>query len=145
MSKLLFILLLGLILEAVGVVFLCKGLKQIGDVPKVTVSEVVRVVKQGATNQNVLLGVLFEAVFFGCLLYLLSQAAVSLVWPLTALGFVITTFAARFILREEVSALRWFGVVLIVIGAGLITWSENKPKTDGPSAPVPASIAGEAK
>lgn len=125
-SKLLIILLIGLTLEAVGVVYLNKGLKQVGDMEKVSVKEVFRIVKRGITNANILLGVFFEALFFACLLILMSKGGdVSFIWPLTALGFVFTTIAAKFILGEQVSPLRWSGVCLIVLGAGLITYSEK--------------------
>ena len=59
------------------------------------------------------------------LLVLLKRHDVSLIWPLTSLGFVLTALAAKFIRHEEVSALRSGGVVLIVIGAGLVGWSER--------------------
>lgn len=58
------------------------------------VREIVRVVKRGATHPRILLGVAFDAAFFGIRMFLLSRADVSLVWPLTSLGFVITAFAA---------------------------------------------------
>ena len=70
-----------------------------------------------------------ETLFFGCLLFLMKHGDVSFVWPLTALGFVLTTLAAKYILHEHVSALRWMGVALIVLGAGVITYTEKiKPK-----------------
>lgn len=125
MAKIVIILLIALVLEAVGVVYLSAGLKQIGEVQHVTAAEIARIIARGATNKNVLLGVLFEAIFFGTLLYLLSQRDVSLIWPLTSLGFVITALAAKLVLKEEVSWVRWCGVILIVIGAGVITWSEK--------------------
>ena len=129
MTKLLIILLAGLLFEAAGVVFLSKGLKQLGNVKPHNAVEILRVVKSGATNANILLGVCLEAVFFGTLIYLMSQADLSFIWPLTALGFVLTTLAAKFLLHEEVSAVRWGGVILIVAGSMLITWSEKgKPK-----------------
>ena len=82
-----------------------------------------------------LLGVALEAVFFGALLYLLSQRDISLIWPLTALGLVITTLAAKLILQEEVSAVRWAGMILIVIGAAFISYSEHaKEKPASPPA-----------
>lgn len=127
MSKMLFILLIGLVFEASGVVFLSKGLKQIGEVEKVNVAEITRIVKRGATNRFILLGVFLEAIFFGALLYLLSQSDISLIWPLTSLGFVLTTISAKLILHEEVSGTRWLGVLLIVMGAGLISWTEKRP------------------
>jgi len=45
------------------------------------------------------------------------------------LSFVMTTFAALIFLGEEVSPVRWAGVVFIMIGAALISYSEHsKPK-----------------
>ena len=88
-------------------------------------SEGLRLLKSGATNPSVLLGVFFEALFFGCLLVLMSRSDISFVWPLTALGFVMTTFAALIFLDEKVSSVRWAGVVFIVIGAALISYSEH--------------------
>ncbi|MDB6021671.1 MAG: protein of unknown function transrane [Pedosphaera sp.] len=137
MTKLLIILLIGLLFEAVGVVYLNKGLKQVGEVKNINVTEVLRVIKAGVTNHNILLGVLFEAIFFGTLLVLMSKGTVSFIWPLTSLGFVLTTIAAKFILHEEVSLLRWGGVLLIMLGAGVITYTE---KTAEEKTPAPAAI-----
>ena len=125
MTKVLIVLLIALVLEAVGVVFLSRGLKQIGEVEKLTAAEVARVMRRGAANPSILLGVALETIFFGALLYLLSQRDVSLVWPLTALGFVLTAIAAKFILHEDIHWTRWMGVALIVIGAALVSYSEK--------------------
>ena len=137
MVRLLMILLIGLVFESTGVILLKKGMTQMGDVKTVTVSEVLRVVKAGVTNLQMLLGVFFEALFFGCLLVLMSQSDISFLWPLTALSFVFATFAAMLFLGERVSAVRWAGVVLIMIGAGFISYSEQaKPKA--PASPASA-------
>ena len=139
MTKLLIILLLALTVEAVGVVFLSKGLKQIGEAKSITIGEIVRVARLGITNPSLLLGVALEAAFFGALLYLLSQRDVSLIWPLTSLGFVLTALSAKLILDEQVSGLRWAGVILIVIGAGLVSYSE-KAKGE-PKNPPPVQVS----
>jgi uncharacterized membrane protein len=55
---------------------------------------------------------------------------VSLVWPLSSLSFVFTGLTAKFVLREDVSALRWTGIVLVVLGAGIVTWSEKIKERD---------------
>lgn len=144
MTKFLIILLVALLFEAIGVVYLSKGLKQIGEVERVTVTEVLRLIRSGATNGNILFGVLLETIFFGALLYMLSQRDVSLVWPLTAFGFVLTALAAKFINHEEISAARWAGVALIVAGAALVSWSE-KQKEQGKTSKVPASAAESAR
>ncbi len=137
MLRLLLILLIGLTFESTGVVLLKKGMTQIGDMQRVCVSEIARVVKSGVTSPAILGGVFFEALFFGCLLILLSKSDISFLWPLTGLSFVFATFAAMIFLQEHVSPGRWIGVVLIVIGAGFISYSEHaNPKL--PPAATPA-------
>jgi len=137
MSKLLLILLIGLVFEATGVVLLKKGINQIGELKRMVPGEVFRIAKSGIKNPTILLGIFFEALFFASLLLLMSRSDISFLWPLTALSFVMTTFAALIFLRESVSSLRWAGVVFIVIGAALISYSEHVKK-----APVnPAEVA----
>jgi drug/metabolite transporter (DMT)-like permease len=139
MLKLILILFGALLFEAVGVVFLSAGLKQIGDVSAISFPVIRKLIVAGATNGNILIGVLFEAIFFGALLVLLAKADVSLVWPLTSLGFVLTTAAAKFIRHEDVTALRWTGVVLIMLGAALVGWSEKRKQAVKPAVESPAS------
>ena len=136
MTKVLSVLLIALVLEAVGVVFLSRGLKQIGEVEKLTAAELARVIRRGAVNPSILLGVALETIFFGALLYLLSQRDVSLIWPLTALGFVLTAIAAKFILHEDIHWTRWMGVALIVIGAALVSYSEKIKNSPAPTGPT---------
>ena len=130
MTKFILILLIALVFEAIGVVFLSGGLKQIGEPKTINAAEITSLITRGATNKNILLGVFFEAIFFGFLLYMLSQKDVSIVWPLTALGFVITSLAARIFLKEEISSVRWAGICLIVLGAGLVTWSGKQKEKE---------------
>ncbi|HAV61591.1 MAG TPA: hypothetical protein DCY13_04405 [Verrucomicrobiales bacterium] len=145
MFKYVVILLIGLIFEAVGVVYLSRGLKQIGEPAVMNAAAVWGLIRNGAINPNVLFGVLCEAIFFGTLLFLLSRGDVSFIWPLTSLGLVLTTIAARFILKEEVSYVRWMGVFLIVVGSGLITWSEKtKERKQREGGEVAVADGGEA-
>ena len=130
MVKVLLILLIGLVFESTGVILLKKGMGRIGEPNPVNASQIVRVIKAGAGNPQVLLGILFEALFFSCLLILMAKTDISLLWPLTGLSFVFATFAAMWFLHEHVGALRWAGVLLVMIGAALITYSEQgKGKT----------------
>ena len=137
MTKILLILLIAAIIESAGVAILSGGLKQIRGAETITVSEIARVLKDGCTNGRIILGVALEAVFFGCLLYMLSRNDVSFIWPLTSLGFIVTTLAAKFLLDEKVSGIRWAGVTLIALGAFLTSYSESvKSKENAPSATV---------
>jgi drug/metabolite transporter (DMT)-like permease len=51
---------------------------------------------------------------------LLSWADLSYVMPVTAIGYVVTAFAARYILHEAISTTRWIGIVLITAGVTLV-------------------------
>jgi drug/metabolite transporter (DMT)-like permease len=138
MIKLLVVLLIGLAFESTGVVLLKKGITQVGEVKAINAAELARVVKAGLSSPQILGGVFFEALFFVCLLILMSKSDISFLWPLTGLSFVFATFAATWFLHERVSALRWGGVVLIVVGAILISYSEQQQE----KAPLPAVSPG---
>jgi drug/metabolite transporter (DMT)-like permease len=141
MLKLLLILLIGLAFESTGVILLKKGITQIGPVNGVTAAEVLRVVKAGAASPQILLGVFFEALFFLCLLILMSKSDISFLWPLTALSFVFATFAAMIFLGESVSFLRWVGVALICLGAAFISYSEHVKEASPPPANSSGSVS----
>jgi drug/metabolite transporter (DMT)-like permease len=141
MAKLLIILLIGLVFESAGVVLLKKGMTQIGEVKRISAAEIARVVGAGATNAQILLGVLFEALFFICLLILMARSDISLLWPLTGLSFVFATLAAMVFLHEQVSPVRWAGVILIMLGAGLISYSEHSKEASKASLRPPATAS----
>jgi uncharacterized membrane protein len=140
MAKIFLILVIAAIVESVGVAFLSGGLKEIHGATQITVPEILRVVRDGATNGKILLGIALEAAFFGALLYMLSIKDVSFVWPLTSLGFIFTTLSAHFLLHEKVSVARWVGISLIAIGAGLTGYTEAVKQPAAP-APAPADSA----
>jgi drug/metabolite transporter (DMT)-like permease len=126
MAKLLLILMIGLVFESTGVVLLKKGMTQIGEVKTINLHEIARVTRAGLNSPQILLGVFFEALFFLCLLVLMSKSDISFLWPLTGLSFVFATLAAMWFLNERVSSIRWIGVILIMIGAALISYSEQQ-------------------
>ncbi len=137
MAKIIVILIIAAILENIGVVFIKGGLNQITRPSQMSASAILRVAQAGVTNHKIILGVALEAAFFGCFLYLLSQRDVSLIWPLTSIGFIIATLAAKFILDEKVSAVRWAGVILITLGAFLTSYSEAVKTKQNPPADAP--------
>ncbi len=61
------------------------------------------------------------ALSFYSLLVLLSWQPISLVIPASALSYVVGTLGAKYILKEEVNAARWAGVILVCAGVVLVT------------------------
>ncbi len=149
MTKILIVLLIAFSFEAFGVIALKKGINAIGvqyNERKASMpvwKNVLKLVGNWFTNKNVLFGLLLETIFFVLLQYLLGQADVSFVWPLTAISFVMTTLAAQFILHERVDAARWGGVALIVLGAALISYGEHNKEKSAATAGAPASFTGK--
>jgi uncharacterized membrane protein len=125
MIKLVVILFIALTFETVGVISLKKGLVTLESPKNYGTAEIIRMVGRGVRNKYIMLGVFFEAIFFVGLLMMMKMGEVSFVWPLTSLTFVFSTVAAKFYLHEEISIVRWTGVILIMCGAGFITYSEE--------------------
>jgi drug/metabolite transporter (DMT)-like permease len=141
MAKILLILMIASIVESIGIAFLSGGLKEIHGATKINATQIARVIKEGACNGKILLGITLEAAFFGALLYMLSVRDVSFVWPLTSMGFIVTTLAAQFILHEKVGPVRWAGVLFIAFGAFLTSYSESAKKPPSPPNAVSDSTS----
>lgn len=73
------------------------------------------------TNPYVLLGLALYAASALFWLAALSNLNVSFAYPLLSLAYVVIAIASYFILKEPLSAVRWGGILLIVLGSFLIT------------------------
>ncbi|MBI1841754.1 MAG: hypothetical protein HYR88_13010, partial [Verrucomicrobia bacterium] len=89
MFKTLSILAVALVLESIGLAMLSKGLRQVGEPLSYAPGELARLVVRGATNSWILGGIGLEAIFFGLFLVLMSLKDVTVVLPLTSLGFLL--------------------------------------------------------
>lgn len=68
---------------------------------------------------------------------LLSVADLSYVVPLTAFGYVITTFLAHFVLHETVTFTGWLGTALIFAGVAIVSTTSNSTGNTGAQAALP--------
>jgi drug/metabolite transporter (DMT)-like permease len=111
------VLLAVMLFSAVGDALLKRGMQDFGPVDLRRLPHLVTAL----ANPWVLAGIFCLAVFFASYLTALSWADLSYVLPATALGYVIVTLVGRYFLHENVSALRWLGVLLISCGVGWVT------------------------
>lgn len=107
--------------DAAGDVLLTKGMRQIGDVATLVPKELVLIARRALSNGHFLASLLCMTVQFVGFILLLSWADLSFVFPATALVYVVTTFAAKFILRETVNGYRWAGTMLVCLGVALVS------------------------
>lgn len=71
-------------------------------------------------NPIVWLGFLFWAAQTIIWLFVLQQAPITLVFPMMSLCYVGVVFVSKFFLKEEVTLIRWIGVIFITIGVAMI-------------------------
>jgi len=130
----------GSIAAGLGEALLSKGMKELADVGRLAGPVLLKLARM-FSNPQVLLGVCFLAGFFFLYAAALSWADLSYVMPGTALSFVFGTFIAAVFLGERVSAWRWAGVAVIVLGV-LLVWRDEKVRTAPPAAPAERHSTG---
>ncbi len=113
----------GLIVEAIGLVLLSRGMKTIDHLPYDTLPEILRSGWKVASSGKVIVGVLLQASYFIILISMLSWADLSFVLPISAAGYFFQTLLAKIFLHEKVTPIRWWGTAIIIFGVFLIGMS----------------------
>lgn len=105
-----------------GDVLQSHAMKQIGDLGDIRRSQgLLQVIRRMVGSPQFMLGLLFMALAFACLLVTLSWADVSIVGPASAsLTFIANALAARIFLKEHVDRRRWVAAVLVTAGVALL-------------------------
>ena len=75
------------------------------------------------TNKFIILGIILYAISVFLWLGAMSTLDVSFMYPLLSLGYVITAIFAFAFIGENVTLLRWAGIVVIIAGCFMITKS----------------------
>lgn len=107
--------------DSAGDVFLTRGMKQVGEISRLSPRALLAVGRKVITNRSFLSGILFMAITFFSFLIVLSWADLSLVFPAKSLVYVTSTLGAKWVLRETVSLQRWGGIFLVCLGVALIS------------------------
>jgi drug/metabolite transporter (DMT)-like permease len=116
-------LMLGVLVvgSTLGEIAMTHGMKATGEPESFRPSALVRFLRRAFCNAWFWTGIPLMALSFYALLVLLSWEPISLVIPASALSYVVGTFGAKYILREDVTFARWAGVILVCIGVLLVT------------------------
>lgn len=117
-------LLVGIIAacNTAGDVLNTAGMKRQGEVGEFDLRALARMLAGIFRNPLVLGGIAVLAVSFFALLSLLSIANVSFAVPATAVSYVLETFLAKHVLREDVGRRRWAAAILVACGVALLQW-----------------------
>jgi drug/metabolite transporter (DMT)-like permease len=104
-----------------GDVLNTMGMKRHGEVDDLRPRHMFHLAISVLRNPYVLGGMACLALSFFALLALLSIANVSFAVPMTALGYLLETLLAKYVLKEEVHWRRWAGAALVAGGVLLIS------------------------
>ena len=128
MFKTMSLMLLAVTAGTVGDLLLAKGMKELGDLSTMNLRGIIEVAFRAITEWKIVVGTAMLALFFFLWLSVLSLEDLSVALPLQALNYVLVALLAKYILHEQVSPLRWAGIVLVCIGVMLITKSSADSK-----------------
>ena len=104
------------VFAAAGDSMLSYGMKQTGSISIHHLQGLISAV----LNPYVAVGILLLLAFFAAYMNALSWADLTYVLPATSLGYVLLALVAKFALHEQISLLRWLGIVLISGGVGFV-------------------------
>lgn len=105
---------------AMGQIAMKSGMSQVGEISSVSQLFNAGTLSSIFTNPRVLAGIFCYAVSAILWLGALSTLDVSLMYPLLSLAYVITAIVAFIFLKENITLLRWMGILMMVIGCFFI-------------------------
>lgn len=114
--------LVGVIVGAttVGEVLQAIGMRRHGEIRDFRPTALGRMLSALARNWMVVASVVAMAVSFFAYLGLLTVSELSFAVPVTAVTCVFETALAKYVLKEQVSWLRWAGASLVICGVALV-------------------------
>jgi multidrug transporter EmrE-like cation transporter len=124
MIRSLLVFLLFLLASTGGEIAITYGMKATGEPARLRLKPLLLFLGRAVRNVWFWVGLPQLALSFYLLLLLLSWQPISLVIPASALNpYVFGTLAAKYILGEQISPLRWAGVTLVCAGVALVALS----------------------
>lgn len=128
MLKTIVVMLMAVTAGTVGDLLLAKGMKELGDLSTMNLRGIMEVMLRAMTEWKIVVGTAMLALFFFLWLAVLSWEDLSVALPLQALNYVLVALLAKYLLHEQVSPLRWAGIIMVCVGVMLITKSSADTK-----------------
>ena len=142
MLKTIVIMMLAVTAGTVGDILLAKGMKQLGDLSTMNLRGILEIAIRAMTDWKIVVGTAMLAIFFFLWLAVLSWEDLSVALPMQALNYVLVAILAKYYLHEQVSPLRWAGIILVCIGVMMITKSstaDSKAAADAKAVAISSS------
>lgn len=113
-------LLIAMTSNSFGDVLLSRTVNGLGNTEICDINDILTIANTVLSQSSFWIAILCFTVFFGLWTMLMSKEDISYLMPLSAVTYVISGLLAGPMLGEYVSAMRWSGIILIVIGVSLV-------------------------
>ena len=122
MQKVYLLILAMGIITLIGQLCLKRGVMEVGVIQAGSLRILIQSIIKLLSNPLILTGLSFSVVGAFIWLMILSRVGLSFVFPISGGIFYILLFLASWlVLKEEITLLRWMGVIVILIGIIMIT------------------------
>ncbi len=109
------IMIIATLIGSLGSIFLKLGAEHFHI--RFTLKNLVILIK----NWRLVLGIILYALSTIPFVYLLRSVELSVLYPLTALGYIFVIFFSRMILKEDITSYKILGIICIIIGVVCVT------------------------
>ncbi len=121
MIKIWLALIVLVLADSAGNLFLTRGMKDVGAISTLNPRELWKVLVKVLSSPLLRMGIICMAITFFMFIALLSWADLSFIIPATALTEPVNMLGTKYILKEKVTKVRWISTFLICVGLVLIS------------------------
>jgi drug/metabolite transporter (DMT)-like permease len=127
--KIFALIVLNDVIDTIAQFFMKKGLNVTG-IDSVTLGNVWEFILRNGSSGLVWLGILIQALNFFVWIVILYKIDLSIAMPVGSTSYIFVPIVAALFLHENVSPLRWLGILLIVMGIHFVSKSKT-PEAEG--------------
>ena len=111
------------ICDTMNQLFLKSTIDSLNFVPTFNLFKLFKFIFQLVLKPRLWLGFIFCTLSLCIWLLVLSKADLSFAFSVDSMHYIFIALAARFVLKEKITSLRWFGTGLITVGIILVSLS----------------------
>jgi len=132
--KIFFLIVLNDLIDTTAQVLMKKGMVQVG-INHVNLNNIAEFVSKGASSPFLWLGIFVFTLNFFVWIVILYKLDLSIAMPVGSFCYIFIPVCAMLFLHENISAVRWAGIICIVLGVHFVAQSRKSVQeglqTDG--------------
>ncbi len=124
-----FLIVLNDFVDTAAQVFMKKGLVQTG-IDSVNLSNIAEFAAKNASSAFLWLGIFVFALNFFVWIVILYKVPLSIAMPVGSFSYIFVPVCAMLFLHEDISPIRWAGIICIVLGIHFVAQSKKSAEVE---------------